>query len=98
MKAGAIFSGSGPNSIPTTGKDLEGEKVASWLGNKGIKKYIAYEVDLDRCKRCYGNYNRWRSEKIHVIVVHPRTIPLAAPRDVSGRTRDERLANSRLGT
>ena len=56
MKAGVIFSGSGPILILTTGEDLVGEKVASWLGNKGIKKYIAYEVDLERCKRCYGQH------------------------------------------
>ncbi|MFH1137411.1 MAG: hypothetical protein V1816_15190 [Pseudomonadota bacterium] len=56
MKAGVIFSGSGPILILTTGEDLVGEKVSAWLGNKGLKKYIAYEVDVELCRKRYGQH------------------------------------------
>ena len=56
MKAGVIFSGSGPILILTTGEDLVGPKVVSWLANKGIKRYIAYEVDIEICKERYGQH------------------------------------------
>ena len=56
MKAGVIFSGSGPILILTTGEDLVGNKVVSWLANKGIKRYIAYEVDVELCKERYGQH------------------------------------------
>ena len=56
MKAGVIFSGSGPIVILTTAEDLVGEKVIGWLASKGIRKYIAYEVDPALCKAKYGQH------------------------------------------
>ena len=56
MKAGIIFGGSGPILILTTGDDLVGNKVSGWLANKGLTKYIAYEVDIELCKQRYGQH------------------------------------------
>ena len=56
MKAGIVFSGSGPILILTTGEDLVGEKVVQWLANKGLRKYIAYEVDIELCRTRYGQH------------------------------------------
>jgi hypothetical protein len=56
MKAGIIFSGSGPILILTTGDDLVSDRVAGWLSNKGLNKYIAYEVDIELCKQRYGQH------------------------------------------
>ncbi len=56
MKAGIVFSGSGPILILTTSDSLGSEEVAHWLAEKGLKKFIAYEVDLDMCKNRYGQH------------------------------------------
>jgi hypothetical protein len=56
MKAGIIFSGSGPILILTTGENLVGDKVVQWLSNKGLTKYIAYEVDIELCRKRYGQH------------------------------------------
>ena len=56
MKAGVIFSGSGPILILTTHDSLTSAETAGWLANKGIKKYIAYEVDLILCQKRYGQH------------------------------------------
>ena len=56
MKAGIVFSGSGPILILTTGENLVSEKVAQWLGHKGLRKYIAYEVDIELCRKRYGQH------------------------------------------
>jgi len=56
MKAGVIFSGSGPILILTTHDDLGGPVVSAWLGDKGLRKYIAYEVDLKLCRQRYGQH------------------------------------------
>ena len=56
MKAGVIFTGSGPILILTSYDSLTGDDLAMKLSQKGIKKYIAYEVDTDLCKKRYGQH------------------------------------------
>ena len=58
MKAGIIFTGTGPILILTTYDSLKNPQLISKLKAKGIKKYIASEIPLERAKEKYGNqYN-----------------------------------------
>ncbi len=56
MKAGIFFTGTGPILILTTYASLNDSKLADKLAQKGIKKYIAYEVSEDLVKHRYGNH------------------------------------------
>ena len=56
MKAGVIFTGSGPILILTTYDSFTGEDLAKKLAQKGIKKYIACEVDTALCQNRYGQH------------------------------------------
>ena len=50
MKAGIIFTGTGPILILTTYESFKDPKLISKLETKGIKKYIAAELPLGRVK------------------------------------------------
>jgi len=54
MKAGIIFTGTGPILILTTYESFDDGNFISKLDLKGIKKFMAYEVPLDLVKRKYG--------------------------------------------
>jgi len=54
MKAGIIFTGTGPILILTTFESFRDGKFTEKLGTKGIKKFIAYELPLDLVKEKYG--------------------------------------------
>ena len=54
MKAGVIFTGTGPILILTSYETLTSDEFADKLGQKGIAKYIACEVALDLCRSKYG--------------------------------------------
>jgi hypothetical protein len=54
MKAGIIFTGTGPILILTTFDSFGDEKLIEKLSLKGIKKFMAYEVPLEMVKRKYG--------------------------------------------
>ena len=56
MKAGIIFTGSGPLLILTTYESLTDPKLVEKLTNKGILKFIACEVPLDPVKVKYGTH------------------------------------------
>lgn len=56
MKAGVIFTGSGPILILTTFDSFMGDDLATKLMQKGIKKYIACEVDIELCQKRYGQH------------------------------------------
>jgi hypothetical protein len=56
MKAGIIFTGTGPILILTTFESLEDPKLVEKLATKGINKYIASELPLDKVKAKYGNH------------------------------------------
>jgi hypothetical protein len=58
MKAGIIFTGTGPILILTTFESFDGPKLVQKLKAKGIGKYIASELPLEKVKAKYGNqYN-----------------------------------------
>ena len=47
MKAGIFFTGTGPILLLTTYGELSDATLVAKLAQKGIKKYIAYEVPED---------------------------------------------------
>jgi hypothetical protein len=55
MKAGIIFTGTGPILILTSYESFEDPKLVAKLEVKGIKKFIASELPLERVKQVYGN-------------------------------------------
>ena len=54
MNAAMVFTGSGPILILTSFDSLEHSKLSEKLGARGITKYIAYEVSVDKVKKQYG--------------------------------------------
>jgi hypothetical protein len=54
MKAGVIFTGTGPILILTTYESFKYGKFTEKFSLKGIKKSIAYEVSMDLVKEKYG--------------------------------------------
>ncbi len=56
MKAGIFFTGTRPILILTTYASLNDPKLIEKLAQKGIKKYIAYEVSEDLVKQRYGRH------------------------------------------
>ena len=56
MKAGIIFTGTGPILILTTYESFKDQEFVSKLETKGIRKYIAVEIPLDKVQKKYGNH------------------------------------------
>jgi hypothetical protein len=54
MRAYIVFSGTGPILILTTYRELTDERLMTKLSHKGIVKFIAYEVPLERVSSIYG--------------------------------------------
>ena len=54
MKAGIIFTGSGPMLILTTYDSFIEPDFVDKLISKGIKKFIAFEVSIEKAKERYG--------------------------------------------
>ncbi len=56
MKAGILFTGTGPILILTSYNALSDPNLVEKLATKGIKKYIAYEVPEEKVKERYGQH------------------------------------------
>ena len=56
MKAGIIFTGSGALMILTSYKSFTESKLVEKLNGKGIKKFICYEVPIEKVKDVYKNH------------------------------------------
>jgi hypothetical protein len=54
MKAGVIFTGTGPILILTTYESFANAEFVEKLNIKGIKKFMAYEVPMEVVKKKYG--------------------------------------------
>ncbi|MCP4716687.1 MAG: hypothetical protein GY868_16320 [Deltaproteobacteria bacterium] len=54
MKAGIVFTGSGPLLILTTYESFTDASFVEKLRAKGIQKFIACEVNEGKCKKKYG--------------------------------------------
>lgn len=56
MKAGIIFAGSGPILILTSYDSFTDPKLLSKLSDKGMDRFIAWEVDVGLAKERYGHH------------------------------------------
>ena len=56
MKAGIFFTGTGPILILTSYESLGDPNLIQKLRQKGIKKYIAYEIREDLVRERYGQH------------------------------------------
>lgn len=54
MKGILVFSGSGPLLILSSYPTVDHPDLLAKLKAKGLHKFIAYEVPIDRCKDLYG--------------------------------------------
>jgi hypothetical protein len=54
MRAYILFSGTGPILILTTYAGLGDRRLLTKLGHKGISKFLAFEVPLERVHEQYG--------------------------------------------
>jgi len=54
MHAYLIFTGSGPILILTTYARVDDARLVEKLKHKGIEKFIAYEVPVERTRQLYG--------------------------------------------
>ncbi len=53
MKAGIVFTGTGPILILTSYESFSDPAFVKKLSTKGIKKYIAYEIPAEKVKDKY---------------------------------------------
>jgi hypothetical protein len=65
MKAGIIFTGTGPILILTTYESFDDPKLAAKLATKGITKYIASELPIEKVKAKYGNHYQVVLDDLH---------------------------------
>jgi hypothetical protein len=56
MKAGVIFSGSGPILVLTSYDSFTDPDFVEKMKTKGVKKFMGYEVPLDLCQKRYGEH------------------------------------------
>jgi hypothetical protein len=56
MKAGILFTGSGPILILTSYESFTDSKIIEKLRTKGIQKFIACELPLEAVKSKYGGH------------------------------------------
>ena len=56
MNAGIFFTGTGPILILTSYESLDDPNLVEKLALKGIKKYIAFEIQEDLVKEKYGKH------------------------------------------
>jgi len=56
MKAGILFTGTGPILILTSYESFKDPKLVEKLETKGIKKFIACELPLEAVKSRYGGH------------------------------------------
>jgi hypothetical protein len=56
MKAGIIFTGSGPIVVLTSYDSFTNLNFVEKLKAKGIKKFFGYEIPLELCQKRYGEH------------------------------------------
>ncbi len=56
MKAGIVFTGSGPLVILTSYESFTDPSLVEKLKAKGIKKYLGFELPVELCKERYGQH------------------------------------------
>jgi len=56
MKAGIIFTGSGPILVLTSYDSFTNPKFVEKMKTKGVKRFMGYEVPLELCQKRYGEH------------------------------------------
>jgi len=56
MKAGIFFTGTGPIAVVTSYDSFTNPDFVKKFSQKGIKKFIAYEVSFNTLKEKYGQH------------------------------------------
>jgi hypothetical protein len=56
MKAGIIFTGSGPILVLTSYDSFTNPKFVEKMKAKGVKKFMGHEVPLEMCQKRYGEH------------------------------------------
>jgi hypothetical protein len=56
MKAGIIFTGTGPVLVLTSYDSFTNPTFVEKMKAKGVKKFMGYEVPLELCKKRYGEH------------------------------------------
>jgi hypothetical protein len=55
MTATMIYSSNGPIVVLSTYSSIEDERFIKKLAAKGIKKFVAFELPVEKCEAKYGN-------------------------------------------
>lgn len=56
MKAGIIFTGTGPILVLTSYPSFDDPNFVEKLARKGIMKFIAHELDVESVRKRYGQH------------------------------------------
>jgi hypothetical protein len=54
VKGILVFSGSGPLLIVSSYPSIDDQRLIARLRAKGLQKFIAWEIPIDRCRDLYG--------------------------------------------
>lgn len=54
MKGIIVFGGSGPLLILSSYRTIDDPELIARLRAKGLEKFMAYEIPVDRCRDLYG--------------------------------------------
>ncbi len=65
MKTSIIFTGTGPILIMTSYDSLTNSDFVKKLAAKGIKKFIAYDLPVERVKKVYGEHFKIVMNDLH---------------------------------
>lgn len=90
MKTSLIFTGSSPILIITSYPSLEDKRFLEKLKQKGIDKFIAFEVQLESAKKKYGS-------RFDVIKDDLNTTEDIRILDYNGQLASERFSFEELG-
>jgi hypothetical protein len=58
MKGILVFGGSGPLLLLSSYATIDDPELVEKLRAKGLEKFIAYEIPIDRCRELYGHRYR----------------------------------------
>jgi len=65
MKTFLLFSGSGPLLVLSSHNSVEDREFLKKLDAKGISKFIAHEIPLEKVQERYGNHYNVASQGLH---------------------------------
>jgi hypothetical protein len=103
MKAGVIVNGTGAILVLTAGNSFEDPDLLNCLREKGMDKYIAFEIPVDEVKAKYGQHlsvtlaDRKQSDACRVVDVDGARIFRNFPLDIFSPpiSHDETVSHSK---